>query len=95
MAENILTKAALIEHVAVHTNSSKVDVQDKVDAILAAMTETLSQDGKVTLPGFGNFEVVERKARDGRNPQTGEKLRIDASKTVKFKVAKQLKEAVQ
>lgn len=64
-------------------------------AFFAGITQALKKkDGKVTLVGFGTFSVVKRKARIGRNPQTGEPLKIKAKKVVKFSVGKKLKEAV-
>lgn len=64
-------------------------------AFFAGITQALKKkDGKVTLVGFGTFSVVKRKARIGRNPQTGEPIKIKAKKVVKFSVGKKLKEAV-
>jgi DNA-binding protein HU-beta len=95
MAEMTMNKSDLIEEVAARTNMTKTNANESVSALLDTVTEALAKGTKVNIPGFGSFEVGERQARDGRNPQTGEKIRIPASKVVKFKTAKQLKEAVQ
>jgi DNA-binding protein HU-beta len=66
-----------------------------MDSFFTNVTKALKKkDGKVTLVGFGTFEKVRRKARKGRNPQTGEEIKIKASNSVKFKPGKKLKEAV-
>ena len=66
-----------------------------MDCVLSSITETLGKGGSVSLLGFGTFKVAERKARKGRNPQTGEEIYIAASKVPKFVAAKALKEAVK
>lgn len=65
-----------------------------VDAIFETITKSIVQDGKFFVPGFGTFSLKERKARTGRNPRTGEEISIAASKTVNFKPAAALKDAV-
>ena len=65
------------------------------DCVLSSITEALGKGGPVSLIGFGTFKVAERKARKGRNPQTGEEIYIAASKVPKFVAAKALKEAVK
>lgn len=65
------------------------------DAFTETIADTLSKGEKVTLVGFGSFQVMERKAREGRNPQTGEKLQIPAKKVPKFRAGKKLREAVR
>ena len=73
---------------------TKAVAHDVVDFVLASVTEGLVSEGKVVLPGFGTFEVRARTARVGRNPRTGEKLKIKASKVAAFKPGKGMKEAV-
>ncbi len=74
---------------------TKKDAQAAVDCVLSSITKTLEKGGSVSLIGFGSFKVAERKARKGRNPQTGEEIYIAASKVPKFVAAKALKEAVK
>lgn len=74
--------------------ATQKDMAIALDAILESIKEELGKGGKVTLVGFGNFEVVERAARMGRNPLTGESIEIKASKAPKFKAGKALKDAV-
>jgi len=73
----------------------KKDAQAAVDCVLSSITKALGKGGSVSLIGFGTFKVAERKARKGRNPQTGEEIYIAASKVPKFVAAKALKEAVK
>ena len=73
-------KAELIENVASSTGLTKKDATAAVDAVFSTIQETLAKGEKVQLIGFGNFEVRERAARKGRNPQTGEEIQIAASK---------------
>ncbi len=74
---------------------TKKDAQAAVDCVLSSITNALGKGGSVSLIGFGTFKVAERKARKGRNPQTGEEIYIAASKVPKFVAAKALKEAVK
>jgi len=74
---------------------TKKDAQAAVDCVLSTITKTLGKGGSVSLIGFGTFKVAERKARKGRNPQTGQEINIAASKVPKFVAAKALKEAVK
>ncbi|MEA1947965.1 MAG: HU family DNA-binding protein [Thermodesulfobacteriota bacterium] len=74
---------------------TKKDAQTAVDCVLSSITKALGKGGSVSLIGFGTFKVAERKARKGRNPQTGEEIYIAASKVPKFVAAKALKEAVK
>lgn len=74
---------------------TKKDAQTAVDCVLSSITKTLEKGGSVSLVGFGTFKVAERKARKGRNPQTGEEIDISASKVPKFVAGKALKEAVK
>ena len=90
-----MTKVELIASVAAEAGMSKKDAEKAVNAALAAITEELKNGGKVSLVGFGTFEVRERKERQGRNPQTKEPMTIAASKLPAFKAGKALKDAVQ
>ena len=87
------TKQDLIAKVAEATSLTKKDSATAVDAVFGAVSEFLSQGEKVQLIGFGNFEVRERGARKGRNPQTGKE--IAATKVPAFKAGKALKDAVK
>ncbi|AIM24983.1 HU family DNA-binding protein [Melissococcus plutonius] len=88
-------KAELIDNVASTTGLSKKDATSAVDAVFATIQESLAKGEKVQLIGFGNFEVRERAARKGRNPQTGDEIQIEASKVPAFKPGKALKDAVK
>ena len=77
---------------AEQTNLSKKDVEAALKAFIDVVAEELKKGEKVQLVGFGTFEVSERAAREGRNPQTGETMQIKASKTPKFKAGKALKD---
>lgn len=90
-----MNKTDLINAVAEATELSKKDATSAVDAVFEAITNTLQEGNKVQLIGFGNFEVRERAARKGRNPQTGEEIEIAASKVPAFKPGKALKDAVK
>ena len=90
-----MTKVELIASVAAEAGMSKKDAEKAVNAALAAITEELKNGGKVSLVGFGTYEVRERPVRQGRNPQTKEPMTIAASKLPAFKAGKALKDAVQ
>ena len=87
-----MTKVELIAAVANDANLTKKDAEAAVNSALNAITAALKDGDKVTLVGFGTFEVRERK---GRNPQTGAEITIEASKLPAFKAGKALKDAVQ
>jgi len=89
-----MNKTELVNAVAESTELSKKDATKAVDAVFDAIQEALQNGDKVQLIGFGNFEVRERSARKGRNPQTGEEIEIAASRVPAFKPGKALKEAV-
>ena len=89
-----MNKTDLITKVAELTELSKKDATKAVDAVFEAIAGALQQGDKVQLVGFGNFEVRERQARKGRNPQTGEEIDIAASKIPAFKPGKSLKDQV-
>lgn len=90
-----MTKVELIAAVAESAGLSKKDAEKAVNSTLNAITEALKQGDKVSLVGFGTFEVRERPERMGRNPQTKEEITIPASKLPAFKAGKALKESVQ
>ena len=88
-------KAELVDRVAKKTQLTKKDVSAAVDALFETIQEALQAGEKVQVIGFGNFEVLERAARKGRNPQSGEEIQIEASKVPAFKAGKALKDAVK
>ncbi|WP_077623362.1 HU family DNA-binding protein [Sediminibacillus massiliensis] len=90
-----MNKTDLINAVTERAELSKKDSTKVVDSVLETITESLSNGEGVQLIGFGNFEVRERSARKGRNPQTGEEMEIPASKVPAFKPGKALKDAVK
>jgi len=90
-----MNKAELVEEVAGKVGLTKKEAGNVIDAITSAITDSLERNEKVTLVGFGTFEVRRRRARTGVNPQTGEKIQILARKVPKFKAGKNLKEAVK
>ncbi|CEA04794.1 DNA-binding protein [Lysinibacillus sp. BF-4] len=89
-----MNKTELVNAVAEATELSKKDAASAVDAVFNTIQNTLAKGDKVQLIGFGNFEVRERAARKGRNPQTGAEIEIAASKVPAFKPGKALKDAV-
>ncbi|TXL67860.1 HU family DNA-binding protein [Cerasibacillus terrae] len=90
-----MNKTELINAVAEKSELSKKDAGKAVDAVFETVMDSLSEGEKVQLIGFGNFEVRNRSARKGRNPQTGEEIQIPASKVPAFKPGKALKDAVK
>ncbi|SDY86740.1 DNA-binding protein HU-beta [Evansella caseinilytica] len=90
-----MNKTELINAVAEKTDLSKKDATSAVDAVFEVITGSLQKGEKVQLIGFGNFEVRERAARKGRNPQTGDEIEIPASNVPAFKPGKALKDAVK
>ncbi|MDF0479967.1 HU family DNA-binding protein [Vagococcus sp. PNs007] len=88
-------KAELIEKVAEKADLTKKDATTAVDAVFSTIQDLLADGEKVQLIGFGNFEVRDRAARKGRNPQTGKEIDIPASKVPAFKPGKALKDAVK
>ena len=89
-----MNKTELIAAIAEKTELSKKDAEKAVKALTEAVAEELKKGGKVQLVGFGTFEVSERAAREGRNPQTGAAMKIAASKMPKFKAGKALKDMI-
>lgn len=90
-----MTKAELVEKAAKDAGISKAAANAALDSALDGITKSLKKkDGKVTLVGFGTFSKVRRKARKGRNPQTGQAIKIKARNAVKFTPGKKLRDAV-
>jgi len=89
-----MNKGDLVNEVA-KVVSSKKEAQAAVDCVLSTITDALTGNDAVTLVGFGTFKAVERKARKGRNPQTGQEINIDARKVPKFVPGKALKDALK
>lgn len=89
-----MNKSELISAVADASDLSKADAGRAVDAVFDAITDAMKAGDKVSLVGFGTFQVRERAARQGRNPKTGETINIAAGKTPGFKAGKALKDAV-
>lgn len=90
-----MNKTELVKAVATQAELTQKDAAKAVDALFDTISNTLAQEEKIQLIGFGTFEVRERSARTGRNPQTGEEIQIAASKVPAFKPGKELKEAVK
>jgi DNA-binding protein HU-beta len=90
-----MTKADLVAKMAKDAGISKAAAAKALDSFTGSVTKALKKkNGKITLVGFGTFSKVRRKARKGRNPQTGEAIKIKATNVVKFKAGKALKDAV-
>lgn len=90
-----MNKTELVKAVSAQAELTQKDAAKAVDAIFETILNTLAQNEKIQLIGFGTFEVRERSARKGRNPQTGEEIEIAASKVPAFKPGKELKEAIR
>ena len=90
-----MNKAELVEEVANETGLTKKTSREAVDAIISAITDFLAREEKVTLVGFGTFQVMERRARRGVNPQTRKTIQIPAKKVPKFRPGKGLRERVK
>ncbi len=87
-------KGEMVDRIAELTGYPKTHVAQVYEKVFELMTESLATGEKVTVPGFGTFQVSERPARQGRNPATGETIQIAASRTVRFKPSRNLKEAL-
>jgi DNA-binding protein HU-beta len=85
-----MNKAELINKIADDTGITKTQANAAIDSFVEAVSKTLKNGGKVTLVGFGTFTISKRKARKGRNPQTGEEISIKARKVARFKAGKEL-----
>ena len=90
-----MTKAELIASIAKEAKITKASAEKAVNAFTDCVTKALKKGGKLTLPGFGTFSVAKRKARKGRNPQSGDEIKIPAMKVAKFKAGNLLKSAVK
>ena len=88
-----MNKGDLVNEVAKVVNTKK-EAQEAADCVFSTITKALKREDTVTLVGFGTFKVVKRKARTGRNPQTGEAIKIKAKNVPKFVAGKSLKDAV-
>ena len=89
-----MNKSDLIAAVAAKTGETKKSAETSINAIVDVISATLAKGDKIQLVGFGSFEVRQRAARKGRNPQTGKELKISAKKAPVFKAGKALKDAV-
>ena len=87
-------KQELVEFIAAKANLTKADAARALDAVLAGVTEGLKKEGKVTLTGFFTFSAEKKAAKEGRNPRTGETVKIAARTAVTFKAGSKLKDAV-
>ena len=85
-----MNKAELIAQLADESGITKTQANAAIDSFVGAITKTLKKGGKVTLVGFGTFSVSERAARNGRNPQTGEVIKIKKRRVARFKAGKEL-----
>jgi len=89
-----MTKKDLIASIATDADISKATAESALNALMESITKTLKKGDTVALVGFGTFKISKRKARKGRNPQTGEEIQIKASNNPTFKAGKSLKEAL-
>jgi DNA-binding protein HU-beta len=89
-----VNKQDLVTKVASASGLTKTDAERAIDATIKSITETLKKGDEVRLIGFGTFAVVDRPATEGRNPRTGQPLKIPATRLPKFRAGKQLKDAV-
>ena len=90
-----MTKAEVVDQVAAEADLSKNDASEAVDAVLKVIEDTLTRGGEVNFTGFGKFTVAERAARQGVNPQTGERIEISASRVPRFSAGSALKKSVK
>ena len=90
-----MTKSEFVDQVADESDLSKTDSNKAVDAVLKVIEETLTRGGDINFTGFGKFSVADRGARQGVNPQTGERIQIQASRVPRFSAGSALKKAVK
>jgi DNA-binding protein HU-beta len=90
-----MNKSELVAYMAEQVGSTKVEAEKMLEAFMEGITLTLKKEGTVALTGFGSFSISHRKARDARNPRTGETVKVPARKAPKFKAGKKLKEDVR
>ena len=89
-----MNKSELIEHIAKQADISKAAATRALEALIGGVKSTLKKSGNVSIVGFGTFAVSKRAARSGRNPRTGDQIKIKAAKVPKFRPGKALKDAV-
>ena len=89
-----MTKADLVERIHSRVNIPKKDSADVLEEVFSVMKDTLASGEKIKIAGFGNFEVNQKKARTGRNPQTGEAITIEARRVLTFKISSVLKQSI-
>lgn len=89
-----MNKSELIEHIAKQADISKAAAARALDALIGGVRTTLKKNGSVTIVGFGSFSVTKRAARTGRNPRTGDNIKIKSAKVPKFRPGKALKDAL-
>lgn len=87
-----MKKKDLVESISKQCDISKTTASDAIDIIFQSITDAINNDEKVDIKGFGSFNISDRKARKGRNPQTGEEIEIKASRVPTFKASKSLKD---
>ena len=92
--ESMMTKADLVAQIVARANITKAAAERSLNAMLESVQEMLAEDGKLTLTGFGTFVAETRQERQGRNPRTGDVITIAASKVVRFRPGKMLKDAL-
>jgi len=90
-----MNKAQLVENVAKHTQLTKTQIEETLNAALDAIKKSVKKGDDVTLVGFGTFTKSKRKARTGRNPQTGSEIKIPAMTVPRFRAGKEFKDAVR
>ena len=90
-----MTKSEFVDQVAAESGLSKGDAGEAVDAVLQVIEDTLKRGGEINFTGFGKFSVADRGARQGVNPQTGEKIQIAASRVPRFSAGSALKKSVK
>lgn len=90
-----MTKSEFVDQVASRSKLQKADASKAVDAVLEVIEETLKRGGEVNFTGFGKFTVAERGARQGVNPQTGERIQISASRVPRFSAGSALKKSIK
>lgn len=89
-----MTKADLVAQIAAKANMTKAAAERSLNAMLESVQDMLAEEGKLTLTGFGTFTAETRQERQGRNPRTGEAITIAASKVVRFRPGKMLRDAI-
>ena len=90
-----MTKSEFVDQVAAESGLAKGDAGNAVDAVLQVIEDTLKRGGEISFTGFGKFSVADRGARQGVNPQTGERIQISASRVPRFSAGSALKKAVK